>query len=162
MATTKYLRLDLAARQLETAVWLYLNGKDRFSVITLAGAASGILTQLVLNANKQPFVDFARLLMNELSGSTPPRKRFNRHINVQFGIDVLKHHAATDPPTVELDVEHSAERAVTKALVDYVELRGQKERFVIAFFNWMWVSRDGPNIMEKYAAESDRIKRLRK
>lgn len=50
---------DIAKSQLETAVWLLLDGRDRSSVITLAGAASGILDRLVRNAGKEPFVDYA-------------------------------------------------------------------------------------------------------
>jgi len=104
MTKSRYQRIDLAARQLERSVRMFLNGQDRFSVITLAGAASGILTQLVLNVGKQPFVDYARIVQSKLFGpTTPPREKFNRHINDRFGINALRHHAANDPPTLDLD-----------------------------------------------------------
>jgi hypothetical protein len=97
MAVVRYCRLDLAARQLETAVWLFLEGHDRFSVITLAGAASGILTQLVLNAGKQPFADYGRLIAKERTGVELKRSKYIRDVNLRFGVDLLKHHAANDP-----------------------------------------------------------------
>jgi hypothetical protein len=162
MAKTRYLRLDIAARQLETAVWMFLEGKDRFSVITLAGAASGILTRLVLNAGKQPFADYGRLIMNEHSGSMPTRDKYNRRINVVFGVDALKHHAANDPPTIELEEERAAENAIIRAMADYIELRGQSEPFAQAFLRWTWVSRDGPKVMKAYDAQPDCVKRLKK
>jgi hypothetical protein len=162
VAKTRYSRLDIAARQLETAVWLFLEGKDRFSVITLAGAATAILTQLVLNAGKQPFADYGRLIINEQSGSMPKRQKYIRHVNALLGVDVLKHHAANDPPTIELEEERAAENAVTRALSDYIELRGQDAPFVKAFLRWTWSSRNGPELMRAYRAQSERLKGLRK
>jgi hypothetical protein len=162
MAKIRYSRLDIAARQLETAVWLFLEGKDRFSVITLAGAASGVLTQLVLNAGKQPFADYGRLIVQEHSGALPTRKKYIRRINLLFGVDALKHHAPNDPPTIELKEERAAENAITRSLADYIELCGQDAPFVKAFLQWTWSSRNGPELMKAYDAQSERIKGLRK
>jgi hypothetical protein len=162
MAKIRYLRLDIATRQLETAVWMFLEGKDRFSVITLAGAASAILMRLVLNADKQPFADYGRLVMNERSGSMPAREKYNRRINLLFGIDALKHHAANDPPTLELEEERAAENAIIRAMADYIELRGQDAPFVKAFLQWTWVSRNGPELMRAYEAQPERVKQLKK
>jgi hypothetical protein len=163
MAKSKYQTIDLAARQLETAIFMFLRGQDRFSVITLAGAASGILTQLVLNSGKQPFVDYARLLQSKLNSPTiPPRDKFNRHINDRFGVNALRHHAPNDPPTINLDEKRAAEKAITRAVADYIELRGQSEPFVIAFLNWTWMTRDGPTLMAEYEAQPKAIKALKK
>lgn len=162
MAKTKFQRIDLATRQLERAILMFLGEQDRFSVITLAGAASGILTQLVLNAGKQPFVDYARLLQSKLIGPTiAPREKFNRHINDRFGVNALRHHAPNDPPTINLDEERAAEEALTRAVVDYIALRGQSEPFVVAFLNWAWMTRDGPKIMAEYEAQPKTVKALK-
>lgn len=162
MAKIKYLRLDLAARQLETAVWMFLEGKDRFSVITLAGAASAILTRLVINAGKQPFADYGRLIVREYTGMEPARDKYIRRINLLFGIDVLKHHAPNDPLTVELDEHRAAEHAIIRALVDYIELRGQDAPFVKAFLRYTWLTRNGPEMMKAYEGLPERIKRLKR
>jgi hypothetical protein len=162
MAKVRYRRLDLAARKLETAVWLFFEGCDRFSVITLAGAASGILTQLVLDAGKQPFADYGRLLAKEYTGTEPKRGRYIRDVNVRLGIDLIKHHSASDPPTIALDENRAAEDAITRALSDYVELCGQEAPFVKAFLQYTWVTRNGPEVMKAYDAEPDRVKRLKK
>jgi hypothetical protein len=162
VAKTKFLRLDVAARQLDTAVWMFLSGKDRFSVITLAGAASGILTQLVLNAGKQPFADYGRLVVNEQLGHLPKRKSYIRHVNVLLGVDALKHHAPNDAPTIELDEDGAAEKALIRAIIDYIALRGQSDPFVRFFLNYLWVKLDGPKAMEAWNAMPESIKRLRK
>jgi hypothetical protein len=51
---------DIARTQLETAVDIFLRGLSHHSVITLAGAASGILDGLLLAAGKESFIDYAR------------------------------------------------------------------------------------------------------
>ena len=56
---------------LPISVDLFLNNIDFSSVITLAGAASNILSQLVRNAGKEPFIDYACDIYNHLQGSTP-------------------------------------------------------------------------------------------
>jgi len=162
MAKIRYRRLDLAARQLETAVWLFLEGKDRFSVITLAGAASGIFTQLVLNAGRQPFADYGRLIAREQTGVEPQRAAYIRRVNLLFGVDFLKHHAADDPLSVEFDEHWAAESAITRAMSDYIELCGQELPFVKAFLQYTWVTRNGPEVMKAYDAQPDRVKRLKK
>jgi hypothetical protein len=163
MPKIRYHRLDLASRQLQTAVALFLRGGDLFSVITLAGAASGLLTQLVINAGKQPFVDYGRLVQSQVFGSaTPSREKYNRQVNDQFGVNALRHHAPTDAPTMDLDERVAAERALIRALVDYIELQGQRDPFVAAFLHWLWVTHDGKKIMSEYESLPKNLKRLRK
>lgn len=162
MAKIKYLRLDLAARQLETAAWMFLDGKDRFSVITLAGAASAILTQLVINAGKQPFADYGRLIAKEYTGIEPTRGKYIRHVNMLLGIDVLKHHAPNDPTTIDLDEHRAAENAVIRAMADYIELCGQDAPFVKAFLQYTCLTRNDPELMKAYEEQPERIKQLGK
>lgn len=86
----KFHKKEIAAAQLETAVRLFLNHKDLSSVITLAGAASNILSQLVKNAGKEPFVEYACRVCNYHSGKTPPRQKYNHHIDKILGISTHK------------------------------------------------------------------------
>ena len=98
----------------------------------------------------------------ETIGTHPKRQKYIHHVNVQFGIDAIKHHAPSDSITIELDEEKAAENSITRALVDYIELCGQELPFVKAFLKWMWVSRDGPALMREYESQSDRVKDLKK
>lgn len=162
MANIRFHRLALATRQLKTAVALFLRGGDLFSAITLAGAASGLLTQLVINAGKQPFVDYGRPVQSKVYGSaTPSREKYNRHMNDQFGVNSLRHHSPTDAPTIDIDERVAAERALTRALVDYIELQGKRDPFVVAFLNWLWVTRDGKQMMNEYESLPKNLKELR-
>jgi hypothetical protein len=71
---TKFHRKEIARSQLKTAVSLFLNDIDLSSTITLSGAASNILTKLVRNVGKEPFLDFACKICSHFKGSTPPRE----------------------------------------------------------------------------------------
>jgi hypothetical protein len=57
MSIEEYKRFDLAANQLETAIMLFLTGGDKFSAITLAGAADVIFSELVNREEKDNFTD---------------------------------------------------------------------------------------------------------
>jgi len=51
MNIQSYAKKDIAANQIETALSLYFEGRDLFSVVTLAGAAEEILGQLLQGRN---------------------------------------------------------------------------------------------------------------
>ncbi len=148
----RFHRHDIARLQLETAVRLFLGGGDLSSVITLAGAASGILDNLVKRAGKEPFVDFARRVHAHVVGFTPKRQSYIHHIEKKLGIIAHKHLSKADPETVELDLEMQAANSLQRAITDYITLNGQDEPFVKAFLGWCWKNMDGPGIMKKYKA----------
>lgn len=155
-------RADIARRQLETAVELFLQGLDRSSVITLAGAASNVLDSLVRRAGKEPFVDYARRVHNYVVGWTPKRRSYAHHIDVKLGVTAHKHLAPTDPDVVELDLEQQAADALAHAIADYTALYGQDELFVKAYLQWAWVNTDGPAQMSAFKSAPAKLRRMRK
>ena len=102
------------------------------------------------------------MIAKERTGVEPKRSKYIRDVNLRFGVDLLKHHAANDPPTIELDEHTAAENAITRALCDYIELCGQELPFVKAFLQYTWVTRNGSEVMKLYDAQPDRMKRLKK
>ena len=152
-------KFDIAKAQLETAVWIFLNGHDRSSVCTLAGAASGILDNLVKRAGKEPFVDYARRVHEVMIGRTPKRQSYVHHIEKKVGITPNKHLAIDEPDNVEIDLETSARDALIRTMADYTVLAGEDEPFVKAFFQYCWSSMDASAIMEKYALVPTRMRR---
>lgn len=158
MTETRYHKRDIAKCQLETAVRLFLNGRDRSSVITLAGAAGTILDRLVRNEGKEAFVDYARRIYRERAGYTPKRRSYSHHINKKLGIVDHKHMREEDSERVDLDLEKMAFDALTRAMADYINLNGQEEFFVKAFLSWAWKSKDGPALMKEYMKVSNRFK----
>lgn len=137
--TNKFHRKEIARSQLQTAINLFLNNVDLSSVITLAGAASNILSQLVRNAGETPFIDFAcEVYESHNKGQTPPREKYNHHIDKLLGISVHKHMSSKCPLTISIDLEKCAPYALTKAVADYVTLYGQQENLIKAFLAWSY------------------------
>jgi len=156
MTEVRYHKRDIARCQLETAVRLFLLGRDRSSVITLAGAAGNILDRLVRNEGKEAFVDYARRVHREKAGYIPKRQSYSHHIDMKLGIIAHKHMGENDPETVDLDLEKMAFDALTRALADYIKLNGQEEPFVKAFLGWAWTNTDGKALRKEYVKVSEK------
>src|SRR5438128_11587620 len=105
MAAQTYQRLDLAVSQLETAIGLFVSGHERVSVITLAGAADGILSQLVNNKGEDTFTE---ILAKEDDDKTMTRGKMGSHVNNLLLINALKHMDKGDDDHVVMDDEQCA------------------------------------------------------
>jgi hypothetical protein len=135
MSTRTYQRLDLAARQLETAIGLFIGGHDRFSVITLAAAADGILSQLANNKGEKTFIE---ILAGETDDAkTASRSGMGTHVNQLLCVNALKHMDEGDDGYVVLDLFNCALGTILVAVADFVTLRGRGEGFVEAFLLWV-------------------------
>jgi hypothetical protein len=139
MAAQIYQRLDLATNQLETAIGLFIGGHDRFSVITLAGAADGIFTQLVNNRGNESFTE---ILAKEDDDKTMTVSQMGSHVNTILFVNELKHMDKDDDGYVVMDAEECALATILKALANFVTLRGDKVGFVKAFLLWVRLNLD--------------------
>ena len=129
-----YKRFQLAANQLETAIYLFLTKIDKLSAITLAGAADVIFCELVNREGKKNFTD---LLFEKASGQYKHREKLGREVNDILYINFLKHFDKNDAEHIELDVEECAVGTILKALVNYNMLDGKNEQLVVAFRHWV-------------------------
>ena len=148
MSETNLTKLELAQRQLETAIALFVSRRDRISAITLAGAADGILHGLVLKAGKQPFADYAMGVREALSGETPAKAKYAKHINDKLNINDLKHMDEGGSEEVALDADISALGAILKAIANHHTLVPEHPDFIKAMLQWTWMFFDGENIKE--------------
>jgi hypothetical protein len=137
MTVREYTRLQLAERQLQAAIGLFMAGRDRFSVITLAGAADVILSQLALNKDKSNFTDalIEEAIRNGATEKT--RGEHGRAINDVLFINDMKHMNKDDDGFLDMDPEESAFGAIMKAMVNYIAIVGRQNRTVVAFFLWV-------------------------
>ncbi len=157
----KFHKKDIATQQLKTAIDLLLSNNDLSSVITLAGAASNILSQLVRNEGKEPFIDFACKVHNFYKGNTPPRKKYSHYTDKILGIIMHKHMSNTDNEFVILDLERCAVDAVIKAIMDYTTLFGQEDYFIKNFLAWSWKNEDSSKILTEYNKLSKELKGIK-
>ena len=158
MTEENHSKLDIASSQLETAIGLFVSGRCPFSAITLAGAADTILSQLVVNAGKEPFVDYVRAVEEAASGVTPPRGKMGTHINNTLNINALKHMDPTDDEFVALNPEECAVGAILKAVANYKQLVDKEPDFIKAFLYWTWQNLDRDKIMENYEKHPEKLK----
>jgi hypothetical protein len=132
-------RYDLAANQLETAIGLFIAGQDRFSVITLAGAADTVLSQLVQNAGKQNFIDS---VLEQSESEDRDRRKMAKHVNDVLFINELKHMDDGDDGRVEMDLEQCAIASVLVAIANFVSLNGRGAVFIETFLAWVKANLD--------------------
>jgi len=124
MPHSSYDKLEIARSQLETALQLFQDGKDLFSVITLAGAAEEILGKLLkergqrnaLETTERAAVDMYRQMFGEETGAKQFAERANRARNA------LKHHGQGQPRLVTLDPLEEATDMLDRAVTNYWRL----------------------------------------
>jgi hypothetical protein len=141
-------KLSLAEQQLKIAIELFVSRKDRVSSITLAGAADGILHGLVLKAGKVPFSDYAMGICEALSGETPAKAKYAKHINDKLNINSLKHMDEAESDEIALDVDISALGAILKAIANHHTIVPEHPDFIKGMLQWAWMFYDGEKITE--------------
>jgi hypothetical protein len=132
-------KLDIARQQLRTAVMLYCSGRDRFSAITLAGAADVILSQLVLSEGKENFSDILMKKDAQATGSMSTRAAHGKSVNDMLMINAMKHMDPSDDDCLDMDVRISGLATVSKAVCNYVTLCGDDADFVEVLRCWAQV-----------------------
>ncbi|MBI5675029.1 MAG: hypothetical protein HZC48_04230 [Nitrospirae bacterium] len=142
MSLWTYKRIELAENQLKIAIGLFVSGGDKFSVISLAGAADVILCRLVLNLGKENFTEFS--LQNEKSKGAPigTKESHGKDINDTLFINHLKHMDEGEDGYIDIDVDECALGAISKALANYVIIAGRNKDFVQAFLAWVRLNLD--------------------
>ncbi|MGE3480458.1 MAG: hypothetical protein AB7K73_03490 [Gammaproteobacteria bacterium] len=151
MTLRTYSRLELAENQLRAAIGLFVSGGDRFSVISLAGAADVLLSRLVLNTGQENFTESALRREMERGGQPVTREEFGKGMNDTLFINQIKHMDNNDDEYIEFDPEECALGAILKAIANYATLGGRNRDFVLAFMAWVKLNLDP----EKYNVDCD-------
>ncbi len=138
MTKETYKLFDLAANQLETAIMLFCSGDDKFSVITLAGAADVIFCQLVTRIGQD---NFTKIISKE---ENDPRSipEVGKDINDTLHINALKHLDPGEDEYVSLDADECALGAILKAIANYNMLEGKNENLINGFRAWAQINLD--------------------
>ncbi len=135
----KIHKIEIAKRQIETAINLFLAEQDFLSVVTLAGAGEEILGKLLTRHSKKNMVDYLKLLDERISGGRN-FKIVNKEIN---GFrNSLKH--ANEESENEIDIVDSQEHAiamVTRAITNYSILEGNISNQMMVFYIWLQENR---------------------
>ncbi len=142
MSLKSYTRLELAENQLKVAIALFILGQERFSVISLAGAADGILSRFVKNRGHENFTELS-LRESVVKGEpTGTLQSYGKAINDTLFINQIKHMDDDDDGFIEMDPEECALGAILKAFVNYIALEGHQKDIVLGFKAWLRVNLD--------------------
>ena len=145
---TSHRKCDIASKQLESAIGLFVSNRDKLSAITLAGAADTILNQLLLNDGKENFTDYLRKKAASKTGVLQTRGEYGKEINDILRINSLKHMDKNDDDYVEMDLEECALAAILKAVANYARLAGKQAGFIQAFLHWVRLNVDPQRLQE--------------
>ena len=151
MTLKSYSRFELAENQLEAAIGLFISGGDRFSIITLAGAADVILSRLVTNRGEENFTEISLRNEVEHGGQPATREVYGKSMNDTLFINQMKHMDDDDDGFIDMDPEECALAAILKGLVNYAILAGEQRDIVLAFKEWVRLNLDP----KKYNTHSD-------
>jgi hypothetical protein len=121
---TPHDRKTMGAQQMETALRLYFEGSDFYSVITLAGAADEIFGQMLRNIGKQPKLDSIKMatkaiyehLYGEDFDDAVVAERANRARNA------LKHWHPSQPDVVWFIAAEEAKDMLDRAVYNFWSL----------------------------------------
>lgn len=121
MARQSYDRRCIAIAQLETALRLYFEGQDYFSVVALSGAADEIFGKLLSAAGIENSLESKKKAVSEihqkLFGSPLATKDIAQRAN--RAKNAFKHWDAGDPLTVTLDLIEEARDMLNRAIDNY-------------------------------------------
>ncbi|MBI5205693.1 MAG: hypothetical protein HZA11_12325 [Nitrospirae bacterium] len=136
MSLRTFKRIELAESQLKTAIRLFVSGGDKFSAISLAGAADVILCRLVSNIEKENFTAFLLKQKAAKGGESETIQSLGRCINDTLFINDLKHMDDGEDGYIDINIEECTLGAILKAIANYVILVGPNKDFVQAFLAW--------------------------
>jgi hypothetical protein len=139
--TEKITKLEIARRQIDTAIELLFSKKDLCSIVTLAAAGEEILGRLLRRRGKQPALDrmisdtyaIVREILPGYKGELPNEKYLVEKAN--YARNHLKHLDRPDLFELELELFNSAFSMLVRSVENYEKVNGQiseqMERFNI-------------------------------
>lgn len=121
MAVKAYYREDLALQHLETALSLFIGGKDYASVITLAGAADEVFGKFLAAEGKENSLESLKVAVAaihlRLYGESMPPKHIADRAN--RAKNSLKHWDIGDDRLVKFDLRLEAIDMLNRAIDNY-------------------------------------------
>lgn len=121
MTRPYYKAIDFAVYQLETAIDLYFEGKDYFSVITLAGAAEEILGKYVEALGKKHALSKVVKTYREIYKIFQEREIGVKEVmdSENFAKNLTKHIDPSKIPGVFINLKDEAEGLLDRAIDNY-------------------------------------------
>jgi hypothetical protein len=127
-------QIEIARTQVETAIDLFLSGKDFLAALTLAGAAEDILGKLVQREGKKNMLENLHGWYQETTGEKIGFGEFAKKAN--FTRNTLKHANAENEDEIEV-FRWEAVQMIMRALFNYKQLVGNPTEKMLVFNAWL-------------------------
>jgi hypothetical protein len=144
---TTYYKLDIARNMLQTALKLYIDGGDRFSVLQLAGAAEEVISGHIIQLREydalaseartsrekylESMAHFYKVIGQEKTNDE--MKNIARGIN--FARNHTKHHDINQSDALSLDIDVEAHITLGRAVENYKCYVGELTELMQKFIN---------------------------
>ena len=121
-----YQKVEIAQRQLDTAIRLFLEGKDLFSVVTLAGAAEEILGKALEHRGLTSALRNISEIGARVSAAFDNRPATAQEIRnrANYARNHLKHHDDPNAAAVAVDIRQEAIDMLSRAFDNATMLDG--------------------------------------
>lgn len=130
----KTTKIDIAVHQLDTAIKLFLDGKDYIPSITLAGAAEEILGIIVArNGSQSAYAELSESLKNEHGISI---KELNDNY-LNFTRNSLKHANEVKEDTIELEPENESIQMILRCITNLIKYDKSLSAESPRFLDWL-------------------------
>jgi hypothetical protein len=133
-----YQKIEIAQRQLDTAIRLFLEGKDLFSVVTLAGAADEILGKALEHRGLTSALTNMSEIEARVSAAFDDSSSTAREIRdrANYARNHLKHHDDPDAATVTVDIRQEAIDMLSRAFDNATMLDGPWSPEMYQYNEW--------------------------
>ncbi|MDQ3775935.1 MAG: hypothetical protein M3461_17060 [Pseudomonadota bacterium] len=121
MPEQTYDKKCIALAQIETALRLYFEGQDYFSVVTLAGAAEEILGKLLSAKGVDNSLDSLKKAVCAIHQKLFGRPLAPKDVRIRANVarNNFKHHDVGSAPTITLDLREEAIDMLQRAIDNY-------------------------------------------
>jgi hypothetical protein len=136
MAIEAHDRRTMADTQLETALSMYFEGRDFYSVITLAGAADEIFGQILADQGKDNQLEIIKknvAAIHKWAGNEGDTSWVAKRANLAR--NALKHWSKGQPMVVNFDVVEEARDMLDRAIINLWRLGGVPSQAAARFLS---------------------------
>ena len=138
-------KTEIAKREIETAIDMFLSDSDFISVLTLAGAAEDILGALLRRGGQRPMLEQLHAWYQETTKAEISFGEFARKANL--GRNTLKHATNAEEDVIEI-FRWEAVQMLMRALYNWKALGHEPTDRMLKFNNWLHEHRDSYETLE--------------
>lgn len=130
----KLHKIEIAQRQIDTAIDLFLDDKDFVSALTLAGAGEEITGKLLDRKGEKNMIQKLHAWYQETTGEQIEYGEFSRKANLAR--NTLKHANSPEEDAVEIQ-RWEAVQMIMRAMTNYKELVGNPSDKMKVMAGWI-------------------------